>query len=100
MSTDPVRLMLVESEPDHLILFSAILETDPRMIVVAQAEDGAHTLSQLAAMPVEALPHVIITDNHLPGEMTGLEMAEHVLRTRPAFLIILFPAYISPAIRA
>lgn len=78
MSSDPIRVLVVD---DHTLFrrgLIALLATQPRLLVVGEAGD-AGTAERLAA---ELQPDVILLDNHLPG-VSGVQ-ALPALRTAAA----------------
>jgi two-component system, NarL family, nitrate/nitrite response regulator NarL len=65
----PIRLMVVD---DHTLFrrgLVALLQTDPRFVVVAEAGDAAEAQRRLADdnRAAATRPEVLLLDNHLPG---------------------------------
>src|SRR5258708_39335253 len=83
--TDPrISVLLVD---DHSLLrrgFRRMLEDDPEIVVVGEAEDG-HQAVQLAA---ELHPRVVVMDFALPS-MNGAVAARQILRTAPETAILI-----------
>jgi two-component system invasion response regulator UvrY len=72
MST--INVMLVD---DHAVVrmgFKLLLESDPEIKVIAEAESGEQAIQRF----VEFKPHVIVMDITMPG-MGGLEAIERIL---------------------
>jgi DNA-binding NarL/FixJ family response regulator len=83
--TDPrISVLLVD---DHSLVrrgFRRMLEDDPGIVVVGEAEDG-HQAVQLAA---ELRPRVVVMDFGLPS-MNGAVATRHILRTAPETAILI-----------
>jgi DNA-binding NarL/FixJ family response regulator len=83
--TEPlISVLLVD---DHSLVrrgFRRMLEDDPAITVVGEAEDG-HQAVQLAA---ELLPKVVVMDFAMPS-MNGAVAARHILRTAPETAILI-----------
>jgi DNA-binding NarL/FixJ family response regulator len=83
--TEPlITVLLVD---DHSLVrrgFRRMLEDDPAITVVGEAEDG-HQAVQLAA---ELLPKVVVMDFAMPS-MNGAVAARHILRTAPETAILI-----------
>ena len=98
--SDPITILLVD---DHRVVrrgVRAFLETNPDMVVVAEAESGESAVT-LAA---EHAPDVMLMDLIMPG-MDGVEATRRVKETSPRTQIIILTSYhqdehIFPAIRA
>lgn len=87
MDSRRLRILLVDDEPDILLLLQAML-TAPDWEVIGKAADGEAAL-RIAA---ELEPDVAVVDYMMPG-MHGLELAERLKTTRPACAVVLFSAY-------
>ena len=84
MSEALITVLLVD---DHSLVrrgFRRMLEDDPAITVVGEAEDG-HQAVQLAA---ELLPKVVVMDFAMPS-MNGAVAARHILRTAPETAILI-----------
>jgi DNA-binding NarL/FixJ family response regulator len=84
MTEPPITVLLVD---DHSLVrrgFRRMLEDDPAITVVGEAEDG-HQAVQLAA---ELLPKVVVMDFAMPS-MNGAVAARHILRTAPETAILI-----------
>jgi DNA-binding NarL/FixJ family response regulator len=83
--TEPlISVLLVD---DHSLVrrgFRRMLEDDPAITVVGEAEDG-HQAVQLAA---ELLPKVVVMDFAMPS-MNGAVAARHILRAQPDTAILI-----------
>jgi CheY-like chemotaxis protein len=81
-------VLLVEDDPGVLAVAESML-TDLGCEVVV-ATDGASALQALAHTPATA---VLFTDVVMPGGMSGPEVAEAALQTRPDLKVILATGY-------
>ena len=84
MTETPITVLLVD---DHSLVrrgFRRMLEDDPAITVVGEAEDG-HQAVQLAA---ELRPKVVVMDFAMPS-MNGAVAARHILRTAPETAILI-----------
>lgn len=82
-----LRILLVDDEPDILLLLQAML-TAPSWEVVGKAADGAAALR----LATDMKPDVAVVDYMMPG-MHGLEVAERLKEVDKDCAIILFSAY-------
>ncbi len=84
MTETPISVLLVD---DHSLVrrgFRRMLEDDPSITVVGEAEDG-HTAVQLA---IELRPRVVVMDFAMPS-MNGAVAARHILRAAPEIAILI-----------
>lgn len=65
------RVLIVDDDPDQLLLFSALLERERCQVLTAHS--GKEALEILAKQPV----NLIVADVAMPG-MTGLDLAEKI----------------------
>lgn len=82
-----LRVMIADDDADMRQLVGAVLGNDPRVDVVADAEDGAAAVRSFG----ESLPDVCVLDHQMPG-LTGLQAAERILADRPDTKVLLFSA--------
>lgn len=82
------RILLVDDEPDVLQMTSELLSLAG--VEVVQAQSGPAALSLLQqGLKVD----MVVTDHAMPFGMTGLELAEHVLRQWPGLSLVLVSGY-------
>jgi DNA-binding NarL/FixJ family response regulator len=84
MTEPQISVLLVD---DHSLVrrgFRRLLEDDPAIIVVGEAEDG-HQAVELAA---QLRPRVVVMDFALPS-MNGAVAARHILRSAPETAILI-----------
>lgn len=91
MSAQPIRILLVD---DHAIVregYRSLLEKQPRMQVVGEAEDGAQAYELAQTMS----PDVIIMDLSMPGR-GGLETIARICQRLRDARILVFSMHQSP----
>lgn len=79
LASAPVRVLIVEDDPDTAELVRRGLEAQPRPVEVEVVADGEAALARLAASV--ALPDLLLLDLRLP-RMDGLRLLEAV-KSRP-----------------
>lgn len=82
-----LRILLVDDEPDILLLLQAML-TAPTWEVVGKATGGEDALRIAAHMK----PDVAVVDYMMPG-MHGMDLAERLKGVDPECSVVLFSAY-------
>jgi CheY-like chemotaxis protein len=90
-----VRMLLVDDEPDMLMLMRATLELDAGLVVTAEARDGDEAVLAWE----QHQPDVIVMDMRMP-RMTGLAAAEEILAKAPTQPIIMCSAYMDDSDRS
>lgn len=89
MSEKVEVLVLVEDEPDMRMMLRFMLESDPRISIVGEAEDAA-TAIELAR---STHPGLIILDHSIQGDVMGLDAAPLLKEVAPQAKILLFTAF-------
>ncbi|HVF74282.1 MAG TPA: response regulator [Acidimicrobiales bacterium] len=82
-----LRILLVDDEPDILLLLQAML-TAPTWEIVGKASGGADALRIATAVN----PDVAVVDYMMPG-MHGMELAQRLKDVHPNCFVVLFSAY-------
>lgn len=82
-------LMVVEDDLDMRLIIRITLEVDPRLQIIGEAG----TAEEAIEMARSENPGLIILDNSLEGEMTGLEAAPILKDVAPHAKVLLFTAY-------
>lgn len=82
-------LMVVEDDLDMRLIIRITLEADPRLQIVGEAG----TAEEAIEIARSENPGLIILDNSLEGEMTGLEAAPILKDVAPHAKVLLFTAY-------
>jgi two-component system response regulator NreC len=83
-----IRIIIAD---DHQIVrqgLKTLLEKEPDMEVVAEAEDGRRTLSLVR----ELIPHVVVLDVEMP-DLNGIEAARQILTEFPQTKVIALSMY-------
>lgn len=87
MSGRRLRILLVDDEPDILLLLQAML-TAPTWEIVGKAVSGEDALRVASHLN----PDVAVVDYMMPG-MHGMEVAERLKGVNPDCTVVLFSAY-------
>lgn len=87
MSGRRLRILLVDDEPDILLLLQAML-TAPTWEIVGKAASGEDALRVADHLN----PDVAVVDYMMPG-MHGMEVAERLKGVSPDCTVVLFSAY-------
>ncbi|MBW3667621.1 MAG: response regulator [Actinobacteria bacterium] len=87
MSGRRLRILLVDDEPDILLLLQAML-TAPTWEIVGKAASGEDALRVATHLG----PDVAVVDYMMPG-MHGMEVAERLKGVHPDCTVVLFSAY-------
>jgi len=80
-----IRILLVD---DHAVVregYRRLLESDPRIEVVAEAGDGA----EACRLATETAPHIVVMDIALPGG-SGIEAMRRMLARDPKLRVLIF----------
>src|SRR5438034_9144949 len=88
MNSKPIRVMLVD---DHHIVragLAALLNRQPDIEVVAEAEDGA----QAVVLYKSARPDVVLMDARMPG-MSGAETTAAIRKKSPDARVIILTTF-------
>ena len=81
----PIRIVLVDDNPEFLHAASNFLATDPQLKIVGQARSGREALDQAVALQ----PHLVVMDLAMPGT-NGLEATRQIkTQSDPPYVIIL-----------
>jgi two-component system, NarL family, invasion response regulator UvrY len=85
VSAVPIKLMLVD---DHAIVrsgFRRMLEQEPNLHIVAEADNGERAY----ALYVKEMPDVVVMDLSMPG-MSGFEIIRRIVAREPTARILVF----------
>ena len=92
-------MLIVDDEMDMRMLVRVVIEiANDGLSIVGEAADGAEALRVWRELDGPPVPDVVILDNRMP-ELTGLEVAEQILRERPGQLIVLYSAFLDEEVR-
>jgi len=85
--SDPVRVLVVDDEPDLRILLWLAVEADGRCQVVADASSG----DEGVALASEHQPDVVVLDQMMPG-LDGVRTMPLIRQAAPAAKVIMLSA--------
>lgn len=86
--TDKIRVLLAD---DHAILregLASLIEKQPGIMVVGEAEDGGECLKKAAAL----VPDVVVLDIKLP-DVPGIEVCRELKASHPLMKVIMLSMY-------
>ena len=83
------RIMIVDDHPMYRIGLRRLLESDPRLAVVAEAENGHQALHEADIHK----PSVVLMDVQLPG-VTGIHVASALRRERPTTAVVFLSMHV------
>lgn len=83
----PVRVVVVEDEPDLRLLIKRLLERDVRFTIVGEAEDGIEGIR----VAKELQPDVVLLDLVMPNK-TGREALPEIVRLAPRAMTVIVSA--------
>ncbi|MEY2567886.1 MAG: hypothetical protein QOE35_2415 [Actinomycetota bacterium] len=85
---EKVQVVLVDDEPDMLMMMRLHLGRDARFEIVAEAGDGREGLDRCA----ELQPDIVVLDVKMPG-MDGMTAMPLIRAASPATKVVLFTAF-------
>lgn len=91
MTAPPVRVLLADDHPLVRAGVRRVLDAEPHLIVVGEAEDGAQALAAIRT----AAPDVLVLDLAMPG-VDGLAVLRQAKTIRPALRIVVLTMHASP----
>jgi DNA-binding NarL/FixJ family response regulator len=83
--TDPVRVLIADDHPVFRDGLASLLATQPDVVVVATAADGAEAV----ALAGEHQPDVVVMDLQMP-EMNGIDATRRLAETQPDARVLVF----------
>lgn len=89
MEQSPLKILVVDDDPDVLAVASASLESEG--YAVLQAQNALEALALLEANPDVAL---LFTDIVMPGYIDGFDLAERAKRLHPGLRILYTSGYL------
>ena len=78
LATQPPTILLVDDDPEALILLHRLLHSVARHCEIVAVENGIAALALTAMRPVA----LVITDYHMPG-MNGVQLTRAIKRASP-----------------
>ena len=85
---DPIKLLIVDDHPLFRQGLVDVLESDPGLVVVAQAADGEVAVHHA----IEHQPDIVLMDVNLPNT-NGLRVTRHILNQLPDTRVIILTGY-------
>jgi DNA-binding NarL/FixJ family response regulator len=93
-SDRPVRTLIIDNDQDMRLLAASIIRLANRGLeVIGHAESATIGLSRWR----ELRPDVVVLDQRMP-DRSGIDVAEEMLHEQPGQPIVLFSAYVDPAL--
>lgn len=88
MGTTPIRVLVVDDQ--HLVRrgIARLLDLDPAVEVVGEADDGDDALEMIALL----MPQVVLVDARMP-RMNGVELVEHLTDRYPTIAAIVLTTF-------
>ena len=93
-TTTPMRVILVDDNPEFLKAATDFLSADPQVEIVGQAASGNEAVEQVAGLR----PNLVIMDLAMPG-MNGLEATRRIKAQLNAPYVIILTLYDNPQYR-
>ena len=82
-TSEPLRVLIVDDHPTFRAGLRALLSTDERLRVVAEASTGAGAITAVAS----SAPDVVLMDVHMPG-VDGVEATRRIVDAAPHVAIV------------
>lgn len=86
--TAPITLLLVDDQQLIRLGFRMVLEAEPDMVVVGEAEDGHAAIAQAAALH----PDLVLMDIRMPG-LDGIAATEAIVRAHPETRVLVLTTF-------
>ncbi len=94
MSGEQLRVLLVDDHPVVRAGLRAVLESDGRLAVVAEADHAAGALAAVDRLrAADAGPDVVVMDIELGDGPSGIEATEQLGRTHPGVPVLIVSTY-------
>lgn len=93
MSTETIKIAMADDETLFRKGIAGLLETEPDICLLYEAENGAALLQKLDE-EAHNLPHIVLMDLKMP-ELNGVETTKKVRRLYPQIKIIALSSYYS-----
>ena len=88
LATQPPTILLVDDDPEALILLHRLLYSIARHCEIVAVENGVEALALTAVRPVA----LVITDYHMPG-MNGVQLTGAIKAASPTTRVAIITAY-------
>lgn len=83
-----IRVLLVDDQPLIRLGFRMVLEGEPDLTVVGEADDGAGAIARTG----ELAPDVVVMDVRMPG-MDGIAATERIVATSPGARVLIVTTF-------
>ncbi|TYL50467.1 response regulator transcription factor [Agromyces mariniharenae] len=83
-----IRVLLVDDQPLIRLGFRMVLEGEPDLTVVGEADDGAAAIARTG----ELAPDVVVMDVRMPG-MDGIAATERIVATSPGARVLIVTTF-------
>jgi DNA-binding NarL/FixJ family response regulator len=84
----PIRVLLVDDQPLIRMGFRMVLESEPDLVVVGEADDGASATRAAGALK----PDVVVMDVRMPG-MDGIQATASITERQPRTRVLIVTTY-------
>jgi CheY-like chemotaxis protein len=92
-STNRLRVLVADDDPDMLFLITTSLELDRRFTVVGTCGDGEEAVRLAATLQ----PDLVVLDEQMPL-LSGVEALRRIRQDAPDLIVVLYTAYVSNAV--
>jgi DNA-binding NarL/FixJ family response regulator len=87
-AADSIRVLLVDDQPLIRMGFRMVLESEPGLVVVGEADDGASATRAAGALK----PDVVVMDVRMPG-MDGIQATAAITERQPQTRVLIVTTY-------
>lgn len=88
MTTEPIRVLLVDDQQLIRLGFRMVLEAEEDIVVVGEAADGREAIAQAAVLR----PDLVLMDIRMPG-LDGIAATETIVREHPQTRVLVLTTF-------
>ncbi len=88
MTTEPIRVLLVDDQQLIRLGFRMVLEAEDDIVVIGEASDGREAIAQAAALR----PDLVLMDIRMPG-LDGIAATESIVREHPQTRVLVLTTF-------
>ncbi|GGM56766.1 response regulator [Microbacterium saperdae] len=88
MTTEPIRVLLVDDQQLIRLGFRMVLEAEDDIVVIGEAADGREAIAQAAALR----PDLVLMDIRMPG-LDGIAATEAIVREHPQTRVLVLTTF-------
>ena len=88
MTTEPIRVLLVDDQQLIRLGFRMVLEAEDDIVVIGEASDGREAIAQAAALR----PDLVLMDIRMPG-LDGIAATEAIVRAHPQTRVLVLTTF-------